>query len=457
MVTSVKRIRTRSGGLATVLALVFLAIFATLAVVFFSATSMNLAAAGNSQGMLDARLAAESGQSFLIYKMERCGVKGSLRGQALLDGLALKLKADLNGTANLNGAQVTSTSTAITVPQISLDGGKSFTAVITLPAADTLRLTVTGQVVSGGGSSATAVQRQVVIDLHPQWDQALGFGLCSKGPVQMGMNTDFSGINNASDGSIYSAAPGVAVTCGSGTISGDVSVSTPGATTSLGNTTVGGSINYNAPPITMPVIDRTPYTSLATTIMNLANPPSGVYKNIRIPANTNPSFDNNATIMGIMYIQAPNVVTFQNSASFTGVIVADDPPAGSPDSANAIIFNNTSNDAITFNNVDMLPATPEFAAIKKLKGAEILCPGFSMTFNNNFASVGGVMALKSLTVKNNLDSTIYGSLLIYGDAGLNFNNNPDVFISLSGSAPPPGFAGYGLAPLLPDPATYVEH
>jgi hypothetical protein len=154
-----------------------------------------------------------------------------------------------------------------------------------------------------------------------------------------------------------------------------------------------------------------------------------------------------------MYIEAPNNIQFTNNVNFTGVMVADDPPVGSPDTANYIYFKNN----MTFNDVTALPSDfPNRAALQAFKDAEILAPGFTMEFKNNMASVGGLVALKALTVKNNETSTVYGSLLIYGDAGVSFKNNDGLTISLSSSTPPPGFNGYGLSPLIADPATYVE-
>jgi len=455
-----KRTRHDARGVASILALLFLAIFASLSVAFFSSTSMNLVQSSNLEAATRARLAAESGLSFLIYELSHCGVSGSLRGQALLDSLADKLSADLNGTPNLGGSVVAYDGTTITVPTIGFGGGKSFGGRITLEAADTLRLTVTGQYTEGAGAAARMVQRELAIDFHPAWDQALAFGICSKGPVEMGMNTDLSGVTQPSDGSIYSAAIGSlanpAVSCGSGHISGDVSVSPPNTLSSLdlAGTTVDGKVRYDAPPVTMPTIDRTPYKSLATTVMSSPTPAAGTYKNIRIPANTNPTFNNSVTIQGVMYVEAPNKIYFNNNVTFTGVIVADKPPAGSPDTDNYIYFKNN----MTFNGVEQLPDTPEFSEVRKLKGATILCPDFRMEFKNNanLQYVGGIMALKSLIAKNNLDLTIMGSVLIYGDAGLDFKNNSDLDIWLSGSSPPPGFKGYGLPPLVPDPDSYVE-
>jgi hypothetical protein len=111
---------------------------------------------------------------------------------------------------------------------------------------------------------------------------------------------------------------------------------------------------------------------------------------------------------------------------------------------------------MTFNGV---PADgSEFSQLRKLPGATILCPGFTMEFKNNarLDYVAGIMALKALTAKNNTTVTIMGSVLIYGNTGLDFKNNSDLNIQLSGSTPPAGFKGYGLAGLMPDPATYAE-
>ena len=450
---AVKRTRHGAGGGALVITLLLLPILASLSVALISSSSMNLAQSSNLAAMTEARLAGEGGVSFLLYKVSRCGVSGSLRGQALLDSLAAKLGAIMTVTYNTG-------KTAITVADTGLgDGKRSFGGLITLSDPNTVHLVVTGKYAAGAGISARVVQRELAIDLHPTWDPALAFGICSKGPVEMGMNTDLSGITNPKDGSIYSAAIGSlanpAVSCGSGHISGDVSLSPPNtlASLDLAGTTVGGTISVDAPPVSMPTIDGTPYKTLAINLMNSAKPTDTLYKNIRIPADTNPTFDNDVTIQGVMYVQAPNTIEFKNNCTFTGVIVADDPPTGSPDANNCISFNNN----MTFNGVEQLTG-PEFSEVRKLKGATILCPGFKMDFKNNakLEHVAGIMALKSLIAKNNTDVRLMGSVLIYGNTGLDFKNNSDLDLQLSGSAPPKGFKGYGLAGLMPDPATYAE-
>ncbi len=263
------------------------------------------------------------------------------------------------------------------------------------------------------------------------------YGIVSAGPVQLGMNTTVVGVYDAGDGSVYSAAPGLAVSCGSGHITGDVCVSDPNATTSLGGTQVDGGVHYNAPQMAMPAVDGSAYRALAKNIMNSPAPPTGTYTNIVIPPNTNPRFNYSVTIQGVMYVQSPNTVYFNNDCNFTGVLIADDQAAGTGDANNYIFFKNN----MSFYGAEHLPDQPQFDALKQMVGTVILCPGFTMEFKNNLTFVDGIMAVKALTAKNNLDSTFNGNLLIYGAGGVDFKNNTDLTlnVAISGSTTPPGF------------------
>ena len=449
-------------GIAAILAIIMLGVLVTLGVSYAMLTNGAMRQAANFADAQGAMLVADSGMSFMIHKMRNCGVSGSLRGQLLLDSLAAKLGWKADGSGRLNGEVVSYDSTAISVSGIPLDNGRTFSFRITLAAPDKLRLVVTGQEISGVGDSAIAIDRRLAIELLPTWDETLGYGLCCKGPVELGHNTELAGVTILSDGSIYSAATGVAVGCASGYISGSISLSNPNASVALGGTSLGGQIHYNAPEVVMPTIDRQPYIDLATNTLPAGTSFSGTFKNLRIPANRNPSFGD-VTIQGVLYVESPNRIFFNNNVNFTGVMVAADQAAGSTDYQNYIYFKNN----MTFRGAEYLPDTAEFTPVKTLLnipagttevkgGVSILCPDFEMEFKNNMSSVGGIMAVKTLTAKNNLSSTVYGSLLIYGDGGLDFKNNSDLRISLSNSQPPPGFGGHGLAPLEPDPDTYDE-
>jgi Tfp pilus assembly protein PilX len=442
-----RRPRSTRAGNTVVVVMVFLVLFGSMSLAFQAATTLNLAQSGNFRSQQTARLAAECGLAFHVNTLVDLGISGGLRGKALLDTAASSLQTKLDGTHNLQSKTVAYDGNTITIPSITLGSGQSCTATLTMKDPNTLHLAVTGQYSSGTGSSITTTQRRLGIDLHPNWDETLSFGVCSLGPVTFGMNTTIVGATDPADGSIYSASPGLAVSCGSGHISGDVAVSAPGATASLAGTTVDGGVFYNAPPMAMPFIDRTAYKALATNIMNSPTPPGGTYTNIRIPANTNPTFSNAVTIQGVMYVQSPNKIYFNNNCAFTGILVADDQAPNSGDANNYIYYKNN----MSFNDVNQLPSNDaNFTAVRQLEGVSILAPGFTLECKNNLTSVAGIVALKALTAMNNLDATFDGSVLIYGSGGLTFKNNTDLGVNLSES-------GHGMLPLTADPNSYAEY
>jgi hypothetical protein len=445
----------RRRGIAAILALSLLAIMVAMAISLFSVGSMNTAQAANFRAEYEARVAAESGMSLLTRELENCRTLACYRGQALLTRLGDQLKDDLNGTTNLHGGTVSYTAAAITVPAITLDATKSFTVQITLSAYDTLKVQVTGSYTTGSGATGS-VQRIASMSFHPTGSPAFGYGLYSQGPITIGMNEDIIGVDSPVDGSIYSAAGGTAITIGSGVISGDVCYSAPDATVSLDRVAVGGQV-LQVPPIAPPAIDRSPYIPLATNIIDSqadVDNHVGAFSNIRIKANTNPVFSNNVTVLGVVYIEAPNNVQFTNNVTFVGVMVGGDPPAGSPDSASYVsIVNDTA-----FWGVERLPAGSQYDAVRKLAGTTVLAPGFTFEFKNNFTSMDGVVAVKNMIVKNNLDAVLSGSILAYGNAGMTFKNNEGIQVDRTvNSGVAPGFVGYGQVPIKPDPDTYTEH
>jgi hypothetical protein len=439
----------------SVLALFLVCILVALAIAAVNSTSLGLVMSSNFDSALSARLAAESGLSFLANRLAHSGVNGCLRGKTLLKAVADDLREDLVGTANLNGEDVGYDGTTVTVPEspheIVFDN-RSFSARITLLSYDTLRLQVTGYHTSGAGSGQVRAKQTVSLDYQAVGNAAFGYGICSKGPMTMSMNTFIMGVTDPDDGSIYSGATGLAITDGSGRISGNVVTSDPNATISMGSTVIDGDILDDVPPITMPQVDRALYAPFVQRIVDSnTNTSSGTFNNIRIKANTNPVFGD-VTIQGVMYIESPNNIQFPNNPTLTCVMVADDPPTGSPDSANYIYFENNA----TFDSIDRLPDSNDFAQLRKLGGTAILAPGFTMEFKNN-GFIAGTVALKSLIAKNNMSSTVDGGLLIYGNGGLTVKNNYTFNVDRSQySGVPRGFQGYGQPMLVALAESYVE-
>ncbi len=435
------------------MALVFLSIFAALAVAFYCAVDMNSVQAANYTSGNRARFAAEGGMSFMANKLVGCGVNCALRGTALLADAASKLGTSMNGTANLSGNTVRYDGTTVTVPTIASDGGTSFSAAITLAATDQLLLSVTGYGASAGIVNSP-IQRTVSMNFQVLGNPAFSHGITSKGPITVSSNFALNGVTgHDGDGSMCSQAPGVAITADSGHVSGAVNLADPNASYSLGSTEVDGGVAH-VPKTDLPPVDRSAYAAMATNTMSSAAPTAATYRNIRIPSNTNPTFNNNVTIEGVMYVEAPNHIGFNNNVNFVGVIVADDPPSGSPDSANYIYFKNNTN----LLGSERLPDLAEFSDLKGLPGTAVLAPGFGLEFKNNFNAVEGSIAVKSLVAKNNLATTINGCVILYGDGGLQLNNNCSLTIDRTqyGYGAPPGFVDNG-GGLKARPGTYGEH
>ena len=94
-------------GIASILAILFLAIFATMAVVYAEGAGTNLTCADNQSNILQARLSAESGVAYLSSVMETLQFTGTPSGQALLDAAAAALQAQLSGSAEYMPDKVT--------------------------------------------------------------------------------------------------------------------------------------------------------------------------------------------------------------------------------------------------------------------------------------------------------------------------------------------------------------
>jgi len=440
------RIYPRRGGWVSLLALIMVIMLAGMCLALLTNVGQDTVMADNYRGMTETRMALDSGMEFFTYELIHSGVNGSLTGTALLTDLSTHLKTNLNGSANLAGQAVTyDGSTTITIPAISFAGGRSFSAQITMPTTTTVRLTTTGYYTSGIGANQKVLQRQASVDFNPKSSGVFGYAFYSKGALNMGNNTTLSG------GDIYSDAAGTAVSIGSGTITGNICLSNASASVSLGGAKLNGTISKGVAIATPPAPDRTLYAALATNIVTAStNMSSGTFKNIRIKANVNPNIGN-VTLQGVVYIESPNNVKFNGSTNFTGIIVCDDPAQGSTDAQNTLYFANST----TFYGVEGLPNTPDFATLRVLPGTSILAPGFGLQFFNNMGGAAGVIAVKSITAKNNLSAAIAGQLMIYGSSGVTFQNNATLTLTPTGKIPP-GFTGYGQFSLAVDSTTYVE-
>ena len=426
-----------------------LVVLSALALALTSTTNLGVLKAGNWRADLDARLAAESGMTFMTRQVSGVPLPSWAPGDQLLGVLATELQELLEGTPNLQGGSITYDGSAIVVPAIALDGGRSFTARIELASGNVLRLSITGSAPAGSQAASPEVARTVSMEFQPETPSAFSYGVFSKGPLRIGQNLRFEGINSNSEASMYSAAAGTAVVIESGQVDGDICTMRPDAVIDVG-ANVMGEIRRGVPPVTVVRPTGAAFKSFATTPFN---PAANTFNNVVIEAGTNPTFNNNVTIRGVMYIKSPNIVTFRNNANLTGVIVTDDAGPNADPTLNRIYFKNN----LTVHGPEELPDTPQFSGLRTMVGTAIMAPGFNLEFKNNFTSVSGSIVAESFTLKNNLDAVVYGSIIVLGDDGLQFEQNSTLRIDRSKyHGEPPGSVPSGPTLLVPMPDSYCE-
>lgn len=407
------------------MALAFLTVFVTLAVAITTTTQLHLQSSRNLLLMAKAERAAESGLAFYAHHLSSSTIADASSGQAVLSSLASVLGGRLNGTTSLGGQSVAYDGNTVTIPAISLEPESSFTASIAVSEGTQVRLTVVGTATPAGGLGS-AITRSVSIEAGLVSGGLFGSGMYAKGPISIGNNFDYVGASNDAEASVACAVEnGVAISIGSGYIAGDVTHEASAAV-AIG-ATVNGQVQTGDVP-EPPEIDGSIYEPFATNIVDAStDTSSGTFTNIRIKAGTNPEFGNGVTILGVMYIEAPNVVYFKNNVDLTAVVVSEDPGPGASPSTHNVYFKNN----LTAKGLDELPDTPEFSELRQMGGAAFLLPGFKLEFKNNFSSIGGTMAADQIVTKNNLAGTIYGSIIALGDAGLTFKNNAELTIDRS--------------------------
>ncbi len=424
------------------LSLVLLVVMSSLGAVMALQSTLGARQADNEAKVLGARLAAESGLSFHLDWLEGCPASGS--DQAALDAIADEAIDILEGTGNMAGQSVAYDGDVIDVPHISFGPSRSFSARIWMPEAGLVRLAVTGY-----GAGGASIRRTVKIDFTVS-ASAVASAIVSKGPIRVDNKIYLQSVGEPDDASMASAATGAAVkSYNDGWIDGAIALSEPDAyVQSTGNLSVDGGISTGVGELTFPSLNPAPYVAVATTIVDSGTDvSSGTFTNIRILAGTNPEFDS-VTIKGVMYVEAPNVVVFNNSVTIQGVIVTEDPGDGASQASHRFQFNND----VEFKAPSSLPDKAKYAAVRDLPGTHVYAPGFTTYFKNCAEGPVGLMASEKLQCDNKLEVTVYNSICAYGDGGIHLHDDTTITVDRTGG----GGSESGGGQLVLSPGTYAE-
>src|SRR5688572_19034964 len=108
----------RRGG-ALLLALLFMVLFAVMAIGFYSSTTISVQTAANDLGGTAAQRAAESGVEFMRYHLEQMEVPEFTTNEAYLGEVQTQLTRQLAGTPNMGANTVGRSGDTLSVPAAS--------------------------------------------------------------------------------------------------------------------------------------------------------------------------------------------------------------------------------------------------------------------------------------------------------------------------------------------------
>lgn len=461
-------------GVTSVMAMLYMILFSVLAVGFIAMVNTSVQVAGNDVRANRAILAAESGMQFLRFHLWDLNISPATPPDELYDKVYEQLGNRLNNTANLGGLTIGRTTDVISIPaaadqwiSANGDGGK-FRLSITRHGKELM-------VKSVGKYAETAAAKgiQLTYGIFERPSRIFDYGVASKSRITMIGNTSIIGSPDPSSGSVLSTSSAAyPLTMGNScSISGEVSFSNPDAwvdakSGSIINNEIGESrwrdnVHHVDEP-DFPIVDTSDYAPFATNIIDSKNPSGTVFENIRIKAGTNPSFTGNVTIRGVVYIEAPNQVTFGGNCNITGIIVAQTMPPGAWTSSmgtwetNTIDFRGT----VTASGVQNLPNDPQFAGLHDLDGAMILAENFSVQFGGTSSSggstnVAGSIVASAVEFYGTADAIVDGSVINLADSAVEFQGKASVTIKSRGTTEQPHgvFFGSRYEPL---PGSYLE-
>jgi hypothetical protein len=323
---------------------------------------------------------------------------------------------------------------------ISLDSAsqQTFSALLALADADTLQLTVTGQY--------EGITRTIQTDYNfdTRANSVFNYGVATRGPLSLVGNIELDGLSVSVESNAYIESLNQILALeiiGNSQIGGNVTIANSMGVVNLqgGNAGVGGEtgqdaidnqITFGAPPVEFPEPMPSVYESYAINTMDANSDTSAdaSYDNLRIPAGLNPHFSGNVTLRGVIFIEAPNVVTLTGNMDITGIIV------GNGDWTD----NSATNQINITGNVTSLPITglpddeAQFNGLHDETGTFIMAPGFAVSMGGSFSSVAGSIAANGVSFFGNAGGTVNGSVVNYSDQGMTLTGNSDLLFNRSG-------------------------
>jgi len=457
MASAKETIRLNRRGAVLIISMIFVLIFSALAVSMATLSGTNVQLASNQHKVGYAFASTESGQEAMRYWLNRVEIASSTPPSNYFGTLVGILQNDLAAN-NITNVTVFNDGS---IPPVELDSAnrQKFEGELLIDANN---LNILQVYATGGGSEITRTIK-VNYDIEPYEYPIFDFGLATKGPVHFLGNPTVTGINTNSEADIFIDSQNnnlAMLVTGNTNFDGNISIGNSTANADFwgavqiggdtGQTAIDNHVTIGVETPEFPVPDTQHFQQYATgnvidSSTDITN--SMTLTNAKIEAGTNPNFEGNITIEGILYIEQPNTVIFERNVALNGMIVGDGDAYSDP-VTNSISF--CGNFA-----ANPYPAGIEFDAIRSETGSSIVAPGFAASFSGNFAALGGVMAVSGVHFSGNVNAVVKGTILNYsesptvieGNSTMNFDRSDNIKV-------PAGFDTHRI--LTYNPASYEE-
>jgi len=449
----------RRRGMTSILAMLYLVIFSALALGFYAATTTSSQVASNEKSSLQARLSAESGFQFLRYHLNGLDINANLTSERIFEEAGMQLSERLNGTPNLGGTEVFYDHNVIRIPAkgyIKLDpqGRQQFRAEIT-PAGDMLVANIIGR------SDRVKIGHGIEIKFQKanRATEIFNYGVASRARIETRGTSTVTGLVDPKLGSILSTTTDSnAVAIFGKKVSGDISVVNASATVTWGSgVSIGGEthstlikqhIHYGVDEPRFPDIDTTVYSGYAT---NTYVPGMRELINCRVPAGVTCVLGGGDSIKGVLYLEPGAKLATSGSVTIQGVIATNTVPVADV-ATNTITFGGS----VSALPIGDLPDADPFREVRKLQGAFIIAPYYSVNITGSVGMVNGSIICGSFSMTGNAESTIKGSIIQMDDRYPTIiEGSADVTIASVGTTEYPVGVTFGLQ-YTPVPGSYLE-
>src|SRR5687768_8651922 len=271
--------RGRRSGIASLLAMLYLVIFSTLALGFYAAVTTSAQLAHNDEKAMNAQIAAECGMQFIQYQLSLVRVPGNTPPNEVMQEVLKDLIEQQATSPNLAGRAITRSGNTVYFPGgttefIALDHlGAGFRVELVDNGDDLIKVRVQGRY------RGTAIMRTIQMHYEPviSSTSVFDFGVVNRGPIVVSGGGLIGGGANATDGSILSMAqiPNPVTLTGTSGVAGDVYMTNPKGTVAIqgGGVSIAGStipairaqhIHAGVTPPDMPIVDSAVFLPYVT-------------------------------------------------------------------------------------------------------------------------------------------------------------------------------------------------